>query len=91
VLVDLEAIGVRSYISEPDRGRRNWEKHPEARDAVYRNAGGFAACAANACCRNAVSGSNGPSRTSTGRAVCGVFICAVTTTSSSAYSCSPAR
>jgi transposase len=37
VLVDLEAIGVRSYISEPDRGRRNWEKHPEARDAVYRN------------------------------------------------------
>src|SRR5918995_3170578 len=24
-LVDLEAVGVRSYISEPDRGRRNWE------------------------------------------------------------------
>jgi len=37
VMVDLEAIGVRSYISEPDRGRRHWEKHPEARDAVYRN------------------------------------------------------
>jgi len=36
-LVDLEAIGVRSYISEPDRGRRNWKKHPAARDAVYRN------------------------------------------------------
>jgi transposase len=36
-LVDLEAIGVRSYISEPDRGRRNWKKHPEARDTVYRN------------------------------------------------------
>jgi transposase len=36
-LVDLEAVGVRSYISEPDRGRRNWQKHPEARDAVYRN------------------------------------------------------
>jgi transposase len=36
-LVDLEAVGVRSYISEPDRGRRNWKKHPEARDAVYRN------------------------------------------------------
>jgi transposase len=33
-LVDLEAVGVRSYISEPDRGRRNWEDHPEARDAV---------------------------------------------------------
>jgi len=36
-LVDLEAVGVRSYISEPDRGRRNWTKHPDARDAVYRN------------------------------------------------------
>lgn len=36
-LVDLEAVGVRSYISEPDRGRRNWKRHPEARDAVYRN------------------------------------------------------
>ena len=36
-LVDLEAVGVRSYISEPDRGRRNWQQNPEARDAVYRN------------------------------------------------------
>ena len=37
VMVDLEAVGVRSYISEPDRGRRNWQDNPEARDAVYRN------------------------------------------------------
>ncbi len=36
-LVDLEAVGVRSYISEPDRGRRNWKKNSDARDAVYRN------------------------------------------------------
>jgi len=36
-LVDLEAVGVRSYISEPDRGRRNWKDNSEARDAVYRN------------------------------------------------------
>lgn len=36
-LLDLEAVGVRSYISEPDRGRRNWKKNPHARDAVYRN------------------------------------------------------
>src|SRR5258705_4284335 len=35
--MDLEAVGVRSYISEPDRGRRRWKKNPEARDAVYRN------------------------------------------------------
>jgi transposase len=36
-LVDLEAVGIRSYISEPDRGRRNWKRNPAARDAVYRN------------------------------------------------------
>ena len=36
-LVALEAVGVRSYISEPDRGRRHWQDNPEARDAVYRN------------------------------------------------------
>jgi Transposase DDE domain len=36
-LVDSEAVGLRSYISEPDRGRRNWQKHSDARAAVYRN------------------------------------------------------
>jgi hypothetical protein len=36
-LVDLEAVGVRTYISEPDWGRRNWRKKPEARGAVYRS------------------------------------------------------
>jgi transposase len=36
-LGDLEAVGVRTYISEPDRGRRNWKKNPKTRDAVYRN------------------------------------------------------
>jgi transposase len=36
-IIDLEAVGLRSYLSEPDRGRRNWKKNPTARDAVYRN------------------------------------------------------
>ena len=36
-LVDLEALGLRSYISQPDRGRRNWRDNPEAQTAVYRN------------------------------------------------------
>jgi transposase len=36
-LVGLEAVGMRSYISEPDRGRRNWQDNPEAREAVHRN------------------------------------------------------
>jgi transposase len=35
--VALEAVGLRSYISEPDRGRRNWNDNPEAQKAVYRN------------------------------------------------------
>jgi transposase len=37
VMVDLEAVGVRSYISEPDRGRRRWKDNPDARNAVYCN------------------------------------------------------
>ena len=36
-LIDLEAVGIRSYISEPDRGRRNWKGKAEARAAVDRN------------------------------------------------------
>lgn len=36
-LEDLEAIGVRSYISEPDRGRRRWKGKAAAREAVYHN------------------------------------------------------
>ena len=37
--MDYEAIGLRTYISEPDRGRRTWQGpgKTEARDAVYRN------------------------------------------------------
>ena len=30
-------LGVRSYVSEPDRGRRNWEGTAVARKAVYAN------------------------------------------------------
>src|SRR5437762_5212795 len=36
-MVDLEAVGIRSYIAEPDRGRRNWSKDPDAQTPVYRN------------------------------------------------------
>ena len=37
VLVDLAALDLRTYIAEPDRGRRKWTKHSPARDAVYAN------------------------------------------------------
>lgn len=36
-LVILIEIGVRSYCSEPDRGRRNWIGKPEVKAAVYSN------------------------------------------------------
>jgi transposase len=36
-MIDLHAVGVRSYIAEPDRGRRHWTKAPDAQGAVYGN------------------------------------------------------
>ncbi len=36
-LLDLEEMDIRSYASEPDRGRQNWDGQHEARDAVYAN------------------------------------------------------
>jgi len=36
-LLDLETMNLRSYISEPARGRRNWKEKPDAKAAVYAN------------------------------------------------------
>jgi transposase len=36
-LVLLKEVEVRSYCSEPDRGRRNWIGKPEEKAAVYQN------------------------------------------------------
>ena len=37
VMVDLREAKFRSYVSEPDRGRRNWVGKEAERDAVYAN------------------------------------------------------
>lgn len=37
VMTSLADAGIRSYISEPDRGRRNWKGKEAERDAVYGN------------------------------------------------------
>ena len=37
MLVDLAALDLRTYIAEPDRGRRKWTRKAAARDAVYAN------------------------------------------------------
>jgi transposase len=36
-MVDLDAVGIRSYIAERDRGRRDWSQEPDAQAPVYRN------------------------------------------------------
>jgi transposase len=36
-MIDLDAVGLRSYIAEPDRGRRDWSEAPEAQAPVYAN------------------------------------------------------
>jgi transposase len=36
-MVDLDAVDIRSYIAEPDRGRRDWSETPEAQAPVSRN------------------------------------------------------
>ena len=71
-LVDLEAVGVRSYISEPDRGRRNWKKKPEGAQRCIAIDDAFAAHAACACCGCVGSAWSDPSRISTRPAGCAV-------------------
>src|SRR6266545_7006359 len=36
-MVDLDAVAIRSYIAEPDRGRRAWSEEPDAQAPVYGN------------------------------------------------------
>ena len=36
-MCDLAAVGIRSYVAEPDRGRRDWSKAPAAKTPVYAN------------------------------------------------------
>src|ERR1700716_3167966 len=36
-MIDLEAVGIRTYVAEPDRGRRDWSEEPAARTLGYAN------------------------------------------------------
>jgi transposase len=36
-MVQLQGMGIRAYVSEPDRGRRNWKNKPAEQKAVYAN------------------------------------------------------
>jgi transposase len=37
IMIDLAAVGLRSYVAEPNRGRRDWSEEPAARTLVYAN------------------------------------------------------
>ena len=36
-MVDLDAVGLRSYVSEPRRGKRRWRGDRQGQEAVYAN------------------------------------------------------
>jgi transposase len=37
IVLDMQSLGLRTYISEPDRGRQHWIGEQAERDAVYAN------------------------------------------------------
>src|SRR6267378_2973757 len=37
IMIELAAVGLRTYVAEPDRGRRDWSEEPAARPLVYAN------------------------------------------------------
>src|SRR2546422_11645611 len=69
-MVDLEAVGIRSYIAERDRGRRGWSKAPDAQRPVYRNRRRMRGPRGRQLIGNAASGSNARSRISTTPVAC---------------------
>lgn len=36
-MIEIQQLGLRTYVAEPDRGPRNWDGKEEERDAVYAN------------------------------------------------------
>src|SRR5215203_566260 len=76
-MVDLDAVGIRSYIAEPDRGRRDWSKEPDAQAPVYGHRRGTPGRVDGAAARRL----NARLRTSMTRVGCGARICGDTRTS----------
>jgi len=74
---DLAAVGLRSYISEPDRGRRDWSDAPDAQAPVYGNRRRIR----GACGGDARNWRSDRLRTSMRPVGCAARNCAATTTS----------
>lgn len=80
VMVDLEAVGVRTTSRNRIAGGATGPITPRRAMRSTGIVDGFAARAADGCCDNAASGSNAPVRISMKRVECGASICVVTTT-----------
>ena len=82
VLVDLAALDLRTYIAEPDRGRRKWKNEGGGpRRGVCESSTHPRRARAAPCCGAAASDWNARMRISTRPAGCGARICAGTRTS----------
>jgi transposase len=90
-MIDLAAVGVRSYIAEPERGRRDWARRRRRRGQCTAIAGGSAAPAANGSCGVAANTSSAPSPTYMTPAGYVALTCAAIRTSSRGCSCTRAR
>ena len=80
-MVAFAALGVRSYVSEPDRRRRHWKDKAAARAAVYANRRRIRGARGQRLLRQRASCSNGPTRISTRPGGCAGCICAAIPTS----------
>ena len=56
-MVDLDAVGLRSYVSEPRRGKRRWRGDRQGQEAVYAN-------------RRRIRGERGRTRRAAGATLC---------------------
>src|SRR5687767_12732243 len=77
---DLETLEIRTYISEPDRGRQLWTDQEAERDAVMRIGGASAATAESGSSADAANCSSDRVRISTRRVGSGERMCAGTRT-----------
>ena len=73
-MIAFRALGLRSYVSEPDRGRRNWKGKAAAQQAVYANRRRIRGRpAGNGSCGSGASAWNGPTRISMKPGACAAY------------------
>ena len=65
-MVDLDAVGLRSYVSEPRRGKRRWRGDRQGQEAVYANRRASGESCSSGCCSNEESSWSDPVRICTG-------------------------